>query len=138
MKIGEAAAQSGVSAKMIRYYESIGLIGEALRLRSGYRTYSVADVHTLKFIRRCRELGFGMNEISELLNLWQDRGRRSRAVRKLASRHLEELETRIQGLKSVAETLSHLVHACHGDDRPDCPILEDLEAKKPREKEKSR
>ena len=126
MKIGEASAESGVSAKMIRYYESIGLIRSAERSAKGYRAYTEVDVHTLRFIRRCRELGFDMTEITELLALWQNRGRRSSEVKRLAAAHVKELNRKIEGLQSMARTLEELMHCCRGDDRPECPILEDL------------
>ncbi len=126
MKIGEASAESGVSAKMIRYYESIGLIRAAERSAKGYRAYTEVDVHTLRFIRRCRELGFDMTEITELLALWQNRGRRSSEVKRLAAAHVKELNRKIEGLQSMARTLEELMHCCRGDDRPECPILEDL------------
>lgn len=126
MKIGEASAESGVSAKMIRYYESIGLIRAAERSAKGYRAYTEVDVHTLRFIRRCRELGFDMTEITELLALWQNRGRRSSEVKRLAGAHVKELNRKIEGLQSMARTLEELMHCCRGDDRPECPILEDL------------
>lgn len=126
MKIGEAAAASGVSSKMIRYYESIGLIRAAERSTKGYRSYTDVDVHTLRFIRRGRELGFDMTEIGELLALWQDRGRRSSEVKRLAAAHVADLERKIAALQSMAKTLEELVSCCRGDDRPECPILEDL------------
>lgn len=126
MRIGEASHRSGVSAKMIRYYESIGLILKAKRSVQGYRAYSEADVHTLGFIRRCRELGFDMAEIGELLRLWQEPRRKSSVVRRLAEGHVRALEERIEALQAVVRTLSHLMHECHGDERPDCPILDDL------------
>lgn len=126
MKIGEVAAASGVSTKMIRYYESIGLISSVDRTKSGYRTYSDSAVHTLRFIRRARDLGFGMRDIAQLLALWQDRERKSLEVRRLASQHVAELNAKIRALQSMAQTLSHLVDCCQGDDRPDCPILADL------------
>lgn len=127
MKIGEVAVQSGVSAKMVRYYESIGLIPAAKRSTKGYRGYDTTDVHTLKFIRRCRDLGFNMGEISNLLALWQNRKRKSAEVKRLAGLHVKELQTKIDALQSMVNTLSQLVQCCHGDDRPECPILEELE-----------
>lgn len=130
MKIGEASAASGVSAKMIRYYESIGLIRAADRSAKGYRAYSSVDVHTLRFIRRSRELGFDMKEIGALLALWQDRGRRSSEVKRLASAHVKTLQRKIDGLQSMAKTLEELMDCCRGDDRPECPILEDLSKEK--------
>ena len=127
MTIGEAAAESGVSAKMIRYYEEAGLIPEAGRTASGYRIYGEADVHRLRFIRRARELGFAMPEIADLLGLWNDRSRHSADVKRLAQRHIADLEERIAKLREMADTLQTLADCCAGDDRPDCPILEDLE-----------
>lgn len=127
MKIGEVALASGVSAKMIRYYESIGLIRPADRSSKGYRAYTETDVHTLRFVRRGRELGFDMDEIGALLTLWQDRGRKSGEVKRLALTHVADLQRRIVALQSMAKTLEELAHCCRGDDRPDCPILEDLE-----------
>ena len=126
MNIGEAAKASGVSAKMIRYYEATGLLREAARRGNGYRDYGSADVHELRFIRRARTLGFATTEIVVLLSLWRDRSRASREVHALASRHVVDLEARIAEMQAMTETLRRLVAACHGDDRPDCPILEDL------------
>ncbi len=126
MNISEAAARSGVSAKMIRYYEGVGLLAPAGRRANGYRDYGDTDVAMLQFVRRTRDLGFSLEEVGALLALWRDRGRSSRVVRKLAETHLAEIEMRIGELKAVARTLKRLVQACHGDDRPDCPILEDL------------
>ncbi|WP_108660192.1 Cu(I)-responsive transcriptional regulator [Acuticoccus kandeliae] len=131
MNIGHAAAASGVSAKMIRYYEEIGLIAKPDRSASGYRRYSPADINTLTFIRRARSLGFSMEEISALLALWRDRSRASADVKALAMRHVDDLNTRIAELKAMADTLEHLAHNCHGDDRPDCPILETLATSDP-------
>lgn len=128
MKIGEVAAASGVSAKMIRYYEEIGLIKPVARSAKGYRAYSEVEVHTLRFIRRCRELGFSMEEIAELLALWQDRSRKSGEVKKLAGAHVRDLQAKIAALQEMVQTLSHLVHCCRGDERPECPILEELGA----------
>lgn len=127
MNIGEAAKASGVSAKMIRYYEETGLIPPAKRRESGYRTYSDQDVHTLRFIRRARDLGFSVERIAELLSLWQDRSRRSSDVKRLALSHVEDLRHKIRSLESMAQTLETLAACCQGDDRPDCPILADLE-----------
>jgi MerR family copper efflux transcriptional regulator len=126
MNIGEAAEASGVSAKMIRYYESIGLIRPPLRTGSGYRVYSSEDVHTLRFVKRARSLGFSIEETAELLALWHDKSRASADVKKFAIRHIRELEAKIIELQSMVGTLRHLANSCHGDDRPDCPILEDL------------
>jgi MerR family transcriptional regulator, copper efflux regulator len=127
MKIGEVAAKSGVSAKMVRYYESIGLIRAAERSSKGYRGYDEVDVHTLKFIRRCRDLGFNMSEIGNLLALWQNRRRKSAEVKRLATVHVKELQAKIDALQGMVNTLSQLMHCCHGDDRPECPILDELE-----------
>ncbi len=126
MNIGEAAKASGVSAKMIRYYEATGLLRAAARRENGYRDYGRADVHELRFIRRARTLGFATAEIVALLSLWRDRSRASRDVHMLASRHVADLDARIAEMRAMTETLRHLIAACHGDDRPDCPILEDL------------
>jgi MerR family gold-responsive transcriptional activator of gol and ges genes len=126
MNIGEAAAASGVSAKMIRYYEATGLIPAATRTGSGYRLYGPSDVHRLRFIRRARDLGFSVAEIAELLALWHDRGRHSAQVKRIALAKLEDLEHRIAQLQGIAGTLRHLVDCCAGDERPDCPILDDL------------
>jgi len=127
MNIGEAAKASGVSAKMVRYYEEIGLIPKARRTLSGYRTYSASEVHSLRFIRQARNLGFSIEQITQLLALWQDRRRPSRKVKELAHVHIEELEARIREMRDMKRTLENLVKQCHGDDRPDCPILEGLE-----------
>jgi MerR family copper efflux transcriptional regulator len=126
MNIGEAARASGVSAKMVRYYESIGLIRPALRTESGYRVYGEEDVHTLRFVRRARSLGFSVEETAELLALWHDKGRESADVKALALRHVRDLESRIAELQAMARTLTHLASHCHGDSRPDCPILDDI------------
>jgi MerR family copper efflux transcriptional regulator len=124
--IGEAAALTGVSAKMIRHYESIDLIPPAGRTFANYRLYSDADLHRLRFIKRARTLGFSMDDIKELVGLWKDKARSSAAVKKIAGRHLEELRHKIAELQSMAATLEHLTKHCHGDQRPECPILEDL------------
>lgn len=126
MNIGQASRASGVTAKMIRYYESVGLLRPAARRDNGYRDYGDTDVHELRFIRRARGLGFDMAEIAELLSLWRDRSRASRDVHRVASGHISALEGRIADLKAMVDTLSTLVSCCHGDDRPDCPILADL------------
>lgn len=127
MNIGEAANASGVSAKMIRYYESIGLIEAAQRKGSGaYRSYSVSDVHVLRFIRRSRDLGFTIAEIANLLRLWRDRQRASADVKTLVTAKIADLDTRIAELTSMRRTLEHLALNCQGDHRPDCPILDDL------------
>jgi Cu(I)-responsive transcriptional regulator len=127
MNIGEAARKAGVTAKMVRHYESLGLLPKVHRTESGYRVYSEAEVHTLRFIKRSRDLGFSMAQIAELVKLWQDRRRPSSSVKKLASAHVEELDRKITELEAMRQTLKHLIHCCQGDDRPDCPILEDLE-----------
>ena len=126
MNIGQAARASGVSAKMIRYYEQIGLIRPADRTDSNYRSFSVRDVNDLKFIRRARTLGFSVDEIANLLSLWRDRERPSREVKAIAEGHVGALETRIAEMQAMADTLRHLSDCCAGDDRPDCPILADL------------
>jgi MerR family copper efflux transcriptional regulator len=131
MNIGEAAKASGVSAKMIRHYETVGLFPEPNRTDSGYRQYSEKEVHTLRFIRQARDLGFSLEQIAELLALWQNRRRPSRQVKALAEAHINELDQKLHELQAVKATLEHLVHCCHGDDRPDCPILETLSHEHP-------
>ena len=126
LNIGEAANASGVSAKMIRHYEGIGLLPEAQRTESGYRQYGEADVQTLRFIRHSRDLGFSLQEVARLLGLWQDRSRPSREVKALARRHIEELENKAQELLAMKSALEHLVKCCRGDDRPECPIIDSL------------
>ena len=126
MNIGQAATASGVSAKMIRYYESIGLIEAPVRTEAGYRVYAGGDVHTLRFVKRARNLGFSIEETRALLALWRDKSRASADVKAFALRHIGELEARIGELQAMVKTLGHLAHHCHGDGRPDCPILEDL------------
>lgn len=126
MNIGEAAKQSGVSAKMIRHYESIGLLPTAERALSGYRTYSDTDVSNLRFIRAARDLGFGLDAITDLLSLWQNRNRESREVKALALTHIQALENKVAELNAMIEALRQLSASCHGDHRPDCPILEGL------------
>ena len=126
MNIGQASKASGISAKMVRYYESVGLIRAADRTASNYRDFSDRDVNELRFIRRARTLGFSVDEIARLLELWRDRGRPSREVKAIAARHVAELDARITEMQAMADTLRHLAHACAGDDRPDCPILADL------------
>jgi MerR family copper efflux transcriptional regulator len=126
MNIGEAARQSGVSAKMVRHYESLGLLPQVRRSDSGYRQYTEAEVHTLRFIKRARDLGFSMAEIAELVGLWQNRRRASQNVRRIAQKHADDLAQRIAAMQSMQQTLTHLVHCCQGDDRPECPILDDL------------
>ena len=124
--IGEAADVSGVTAKMIRHYESIGLIPAAARTAAGYRLYSDQDVHRLRFIRRARSLGFPIRQIEVLLALWSDRSRASAEVKALAQRHVEDLGARIAEMQAMQRTLEDLARRCHGDQRPDCPILDDL------------
>ena len=126
MNIGQAARRSGLSAKMIRYYESIGLLKPALRSDSGYRLYQQEDLHSLAFIKRSRDLGFSLEEVARLLTLWQDRQRASADVKALAMQHIDELNRRIEELVSLRDTLGELVSHCQGDERPDCPILKDL------------
>ena len=123
MQIGTAAYASGVSAKMIRHYEAIGLIANGARRGNGYRDYDEHDVHELRFIRSARDLGFSLEEIRALLDLWRDRSRNSSDVHKLAARHLAEIDRRIIELQSIAATLRDLLEACHADSRPECPIL---------------
>jgi MerR family gold-responsive transcriptional activator of gol and ges genes len=126
MNIGAASAASGVSAKMIRHYEAIGLLRPAARRQNSYRDYGGHDVHELRFIGRARKLGFSMTEISGLLALWRDKGRPSREVKTIAERHVAELERRIAEMRGMADTLRDLVRCCRGDDRPECPILANL------------
>lgn len=128
MNIGQAARRSGLSTKMIRYYESIGLLKPASRSDSGYRLYQQDDLHALAFIKRSRDLGFSLEEVAKLLTLWQDRQRASADVKALANEHIADLNRRIDELVSLRDTLSELVAHCQGDDRPDCPILKDLAA----------
>ena len=128
MNIGQASRASGVSAKMIRYYEQTGLIPAADRKSSGYRDYSETDVHMLRFIRRARDLGFSVAEISDLLGLWRDEARQSAEVKRLAQGHIDELHKKIKGLQDMAHTLTTLVNTCSGDHRPHCPILQSLES----------
>jgi MerR family copper efflux transcriptional regulator len=127
MNIGEAAAASGVSAKMIRYYESIGLVRKAGRTDAGYRIYTASDVNSLRFIHRARDFGFPVERIRELVGLWHNR-RPSREVKRVASEHVAELERRIAELTSMRDALHQLAEACHGDHQPDCPILADLQS----------
>jgi MerR family copper efflux transcriptional regulator len=126
--IGTAARRAGISARMVRHYESLGLLSGVARTDSGYRQYTESDVHTLHFIRRSRDLGFSMEEIAELLGLWRDRSRASSQVKRIAQAHIEELRERIASMQAMQRTLQTLVSCCHGNDRPDCPILDDLAA----------
>ncbi len=126
MNIGQAAAAAGLSAKMVRYYESIGLVAPPLRTEAGYRVYGSEDVHTLRFIKRARSLGFSMEKTGELLQLWRDKSRASADVKSVALEHVAELEGKIAELRGMADTLRHLAGHCHGDARPGCPILADL------------
>lgn len=128
LNIGDAAKASGVSAKMIRHYESIGLTGEAKRTESGYRVYGEDDVRVLQFIHRARALGFSLEQIGKLLSLWQDRGRASADVRALARAHIDELNRKIAEMEAMRRTLEALAASCHGDARSSCPILDDLAA----------
>jgi len=127
MNIGEAAKASGVSAKMIRYYEHTGLIPEAGRTAAGYRIYTTTEVQMLRFVRRARDLGFTVERIAELLALWRDRSRHSADVKQLALSQIEGLRRKIREMEDMVATLEHLAHGCNGDHRPDCPILADLE-----------
>lgn len=126
MNIGEASEASGVSAKMIRYYEEIGLVRPASRTASNYRLYGEEEVHRLRFIRRARSLGFSLEETERLLKLWDDKSRASAEVKKVALRHIVDLEEKIAAMKSMVATLTELVDCCQGDHRPNCPILADL------------
>jgi Cu(I)-responsive transcriptional regulator len=127
MKIGEASEASGVSQRMIRHYEKIGLVPKPARRDSGYRDYDEREVNTLRFIRRARDLGFPVDEISKLLALWHDRGRASAEVKALASARAAELKRKARALDEMRRALEHLAANCHGDGRPDCPILGELE-----------
>ncbi len=126
MNIGQAASETGVTAKMIRYYESIGLIRESARTDAGYRIYGAGELDALRFIKRARTLGFSLDQIRELLSLWQNDARASADVKAIALAHVAELNTRIAELSAMRDTLSELAGSCHGDNRPDCPILQNL------------
>ncbi len=128
MNIGQAAKNSGLSAKMIRYYESIGLLQAAHRTDAGYRLYRQDDLHTLAFIKRSRDLGFSLEEVGKLLTLWQDHGRASADVKALARQHIADLNQKIAEMTGLRDSLQDLVDHCQGDHRPDCPILKDLES----------
>ena len=132
VNIGQAAKLSGVSAKMIRHYEEVGLIPAASRTESGYRQYNETDVHSLNFIRHARDLGFSIAQIGELVGLWQNRRRSSSRVEALALAHVAELERKLASLQAMKDTLQHLATSCHGDDRPECPILDRLADETPR------
>lgn len=125
MNIGEASKETGLSAKMIRYYEQVGLL-EPARTEAGYRRYGHQDLHTLGFLRRARDLGFSVEQMRELLALWTDTGRASADVKAMAQCHIDELERKATALRQMADTLRHLAHHCHGDSRPDCPIIDEL------------
>lgn len=124
--IGQAAAYSGVSPKMVRHYESLSLLAPVGRTDSGYRLYSAADVHTLRFIKRARDMGFSMADIGELVGLWHDKSRASGQVKRIAQSHVKSLRQRIEQLQAMERSLQALTRCCHGDERPDCPILDDL------------
>jgi MerR family copper efflux transcriptional regulator len=126
LDIGRASKASGVSVKMIRHYEAIGLLKQVARTYANYRVYGENDVHTLRFIKRARTLGFSIDDIRELLSLWQNKSRRSASVKKVAAGHVEDLKRKIVEMQAMVSTLGHLMHNCHGDQRPDCPILDDL------------
>jgi Cu(I)-responsive transcriptional regulator len=131
MRIGEVASLSGVSQRMIRHYEQIGLLPPAPRRDSGYRDYDPRDAHTLRFIARARDLGFSIEEIGRLLALWNDRSRASGDVKALALARAAELKRKAEALEEMRRSLEHLAASCHGDDRPDCPILGELGREKP-------
>lgn len=126
MNIGDVAKLSGISSKMIRKYEEQGIIPKARRSTGGYRTYSENDVHILRFLKRARQLGFSMKDIKQLLNLWRNKSRTSKQVKSIAQKHIIELENKLAEIQAMLSTLRHLTNNCSGDDRPDCPILEEL------------
>ncbi|MDP1782049.1 MAG: Cu(I)-responsive transcriptional regulator [Hydrogenophaga sp.] len=126
VNIGKAAELSGISPKMLRHYETLGLLGDVVRTDSNYRQYSLADVHSLRFIRRSRDMGFGLDAIAELVSLWHNRKRSSASVKRITQKHLDELAQRIEALQAMQRTLGSLMNLCPGDGRPDCPILDDL------------
>ena len=126
VNIGTVAGMTGISAKMVRHYESLGLLPPITRTDGGYRQYSEADVHTLRFIKRSRDLGFSMAEIAELVALWQNRRRTSASVKRIAQQHVDELAQRIEAMQAMQRSLRELLRHCHGDERPECPILDDL------------
>ena len=131
MNIGEAARASGVSTKTIRYYEAAGLIATAERTGGGYRVYTQADVHVLRFIKRARDLGFSIDRIRRLLDLWRDKSRASRDVKRLALDHIADIVAKIAAMSAVRDTVQELADKCEGNDRPECPILRDLEGSTP-------
>ena len=131
MNIGQAAAASGVSAKMIRNYEEMGLLPAAQRTDSGYRQYGDTDVQALRFIRHARDLGFSLQTVGQLVSLWHDRGRPSREVKALALEHIQQLDKKAKELLVMKAALEHLVHGCKGDDRPECPIIDSLASEMP-------
>jgi MerR family copper efflux transcriptional regulator len=133
MRIGAVAERSGVAAKTIRYYEEVGLLAPAERAGNGYRQYDDKDVEILRFVQRARKLGFSLEDVKDLLALWQDRERASADVKAVAESHIAKVDRRIEELQSIRGTLMHLVDLCHGDDRPDCPILDNLAGSKERE-----
>jgi MerR family copper efflux transcriptional regulator len=126
LDIGHASKATGISVKMIRHYETIGIVPKAARTFANYRLYGPNDVHTLRFIKRARSLGFSMEDIKELLGLWNDKSRPSASVKKIAGKHVDDLKRKIGELSAMADALEHLMHNCHGDKRPECPILDDL------------
>lgn len=126
MNIGQAAQASGISAKMVRHYEALGLLPDIARTESGYRQYDEAAVHTLRFIRRARDMGFGLDAITELVGLWHNRRRSSASVKRIAQKHHDDLAQRIEALQAMQRSLHTLLCHCPGDERPDCPILDDL------------
>lgn len=126
MNIGEVAKLSDVNSKSIRRYEELGIMPKAGRSMSGYRQYSMNDVHILRFVKRARELGFSMKDIKQLVSLWKNKGRPSSQVKSIAKKHVDELEKKLEEIQGMLTTLNRLVKSCHGDNRPDCPILEDL------------
>ena len=138
MNIGTVADRAGVTSKTIRYYESIGLIDPARRTESGYRVYDERDVQTLRFVHRARSLGFSVSEVADLLALWRDRNRASADVKALARQHLRDIDRKIADLQGMRDTLVHLMERCHGDERPDCPILDDLAGAQPKSDEGAR
>jgi Cu(I)-responsive transcriptional regulator len=128
MDIGRASKESGVSVKMIRHYEAVGVLSKAARTFANYRVYGPNDVHTLRFIKRARALGFSMEDIRELVGLWKNKSRSSAAVKRIAGKHIDVLKRKLAELQAMVDTLEYLTHHCHGDERPECPILEDLAA----------